>query len=115
MSRSSALVTGATGFVGAAVVRALLAEGWQVRALVRGGSDRRNVATLEVEQVVGDLTDAASLERACDRCEAVFHVAADYRLWAPQPQVLYQTNVDGTGNLLDAAERAGVGRVVYTS
>jgi dihydroflavonol-4-reductase len=110
-----ALVTGATGFVGAAVARALLAEGWQVRALVRGGSDRRNVATLAVEQIVGDLTDAASLERAIDGCEAAFHVAADYRLWAPQPQELYRTNVDGTGNLLDAARRAGVRRVVYTS
>jgi dihydroflavonol-4-reductase len=110
-----ALVTGATGFVGAAVARALLAEGWQVRALVRSGSDRRNVAALPVEQFVGDLTDAASLESACDGCEAAFHVAADYRLWAPQPQVLYRTNVDGTGNLLDAARRAGVRRVVYTS
>ena len=110
-----ALVTGATGFVGAAVARALLAEGWEVRALVRGGSDRRNVATLAVEQVVGDLTDAASLERALAGCEGAFHVAADYRLWAPQPQVLYRTNVDGTGNLLDAARRAGVRRVVYTS
>jgi dihydroflavonol-4-reductase len=110
-----ALVTGATGFVGAAVARALLAEGWQVRALVRAGSDRRNVAALAVEQFVGDLTDAASLERALAGCEAVFHVAADYRLWAPQPQVLYRTNVEGTANLLDAARRAGVRRVVYTS
>ena len=110
-----ALVTGATGFVGAAVARALLAEGWQVRALVRSGSDRRNVTRLAAEQVVGDLTDAASLERALDGCEAAFHVAADYRLWAPQPQALYQTNVDGTSNLLDAARRVGVRRVVYTS
>jgi len=110
-----ALVTGATGFVGAAVARALLAEGWQVRCLVRGGSDRRNVATLAVEQVVGDLTDAASLERALMGCEAVFHVAADYRLWAPRPQELYRTNVDGTGHLLDAAARAGARRIVYTS
>src|SRR6185437_16825197 len=110
-----ALVTGATGFVGAAVVRALLAEGWQVRALVRGGSDRRNIASLPVAQGVGDLTDAASLEAALAGCEAAFHVAADYRLWAPQPRELYRTNVDGTGNLLDAARRAGVRRIVYTS
>ncbi len=110
-----ALVTGATGFVGAAVARALLAEGWQVRALVRSGSDRRNIAALAVEQAVGDLTDAASLERALAGCEAVFHVAADYRLWAPRPQELYRTNVDGTGYLLDAAQRVGVRRIVYTS
>jgi dihydroflavonol-4-reductase len=110
-----ALVTGATGFVGAAVARALLAEGWQVRALVRGGSDRRNIATLAVEQAVGDLTDSASLERALEGCEAVFHVAADYRLWAPQPRELYRTNVDGSRNLLDAAQRAGARRIVYTS
>ena len=112
---SKALVTGATGFVGAAVARALLAEGWEVRVLVRAGSDRRNVTSLSAEQVVGDLTDTPSLERALDGCEAVFHVAADYRLWAPRPQDLYRTNVEGTGNLLDAAQRAGVRRIVYTS
>lgn len=110
-----ALVTGATGFVGAAVARALLAQGWQVRALVRSGSDRRNLATLAAEPVVGDLTDVASLERALEGCEAAFHVAADYRLWAPQPQELYRTNVDGTGHLLEAAGRARVRRIVYTS
>lgn len=110
-----ALVTGATGFVGAAIARALVAEGWQVRALVRGGSDRRNVATLAVEQVVGDLTDTGSVERALAGCEAAFHVAADYRLWAPRPQELYRTNVDGTAHLLAAAARAGVRRIVYTS
>jgi dihydroflavonol-4-reductase len=110
-----ALVTGATGFVGAAVARALLGEGWQVRALVRGGSDRRNVASLPVEQIVGDLTDGPSLRRAVEGCEAAFHVAADYRLWAPRPQELYRTNVEGTGLLLDAARSAGVRRIVYTS
>ena len=110
-----ALVTGATGFVGAAVARALLAEGWAVRALVRTGSDRRNVASLALEQVVGDLTDPASLERALEGCEAVFHVAADYRLWVPQPQQLYRTNLEGTGNLLDAARRARIRRIIYTS
>ncbi|MGH8294119.1 MAG: hopanoid-associated sugar epimerase [Steroidobacteraceae bacterium] len=110
-----ALVTGATGFVGAAIARALVAEGWQVRALVRGGSDRRNVADLPVEQVVGDLTHPASLRRALEGCEAAFHAAADYRLWAPRPQELYRTNVEGTGYLLDAARSAGVRRIVYTS
>ena len=110
-----ALVTGATGFVGAAVGRALLGEGWQVRALVRIGSDRRNIRSLAVEPVVGDLTDPASLERALEGCEAVFHVAADYRLWAPDPRQLYRTNLEGTGNLLDAARRAGVRRIIYTS
>ncbi|HJS88434.1 MAG TPA: hopanoid-associated sugar epimerase, partial [Steroidobacteraceae bacterium] len=110
-----ALVTGATGFVGAAVGRALLGEGWQVRALVRVGSDRRNIRSLALEPIVGDLTDAASLERALEGCEAVFHVAADYRLWAPDPRQLYRTNLEGTGNLLDAARRAGVRRIIYTS
>jgi len=110
-----ALVTGATGFVGAAVVRALLAERWQVGALVRAGSDRSNVAALPVEQIVGDLTDPASLRRAVAGCDAVFHVAADYRLWAPRPEELYRTNVEGTACLLEAARSAGVGRIVYTS
>ena len=110
-----ALVTGATGFVGAAVARALLAAGWRVNALVRSGSDRRNVASLPLEQVVGDLTDPASLDRALEGCEAVFHVAADYRLWAPEPKELYRANVEGTGNLLAAARRAGVRRIIYTS
>jgi dihydroflavonol-4-reductase len=110
-----ALVTGATGFVGAAVARALLAEGWAVRALVRASSDRRNLAALALEQVVGDLTDPASLDRALAGCEAVFHVAADYRLWAPQPQQLYRTNLEGTGYLLDAAARANLRRIIYTS
>ena len=110
-----ALVTGATGFVGAAVARALLHEGWQVRALVRGASDRRNVQNLAVELAVGDLTDPATLEPAIENCDALFHVAADYRLGAPKPQELYRSNVEGTRNILGAARRAGVQRVVYTS
>jgi dihydroflavonol-4-reductase len=110
-----AAVTGATGFVGAAVARELLKAGWQVRCLVRGGSDRRNLQGLEVEVVPGELGDAPGLERALRGCAALFHVAADYRLWAPDPQQMYRTNVDGTQNILNAARLAGVERIVYTS
>jgi len=110
-----ALVTGASGFVGAALARTLLAAGWQVRALVRAGSDRRNLQALTLETVIGDLTDPPSLRRAVEGCDAVFHAAADYRLWVPNPQSMYYVNVDGTRNLLDAAHRAGVARIVYTS
>jgi dihydroflavonol-4-reductase len=110
-----ALVTGATGFVGAAVARALLADGWAVRALVREGSNRSNLRELPVELSVGDLTDRPSLDRAVADCGALFHVAADYRLGAPDPAQLYRANVDGTRNILTAARQAGVTRVVYTS
>jgi dihydroflavonol-4-reductase len=110
-----ALVTGATGFVGAAVARALVREGWQVRALARPGSDRRNIQALPVEVSEGNLADRPSLERAVAGCEALFHVAADYRLGAPDPRQLYQTNVEGTRNILEASRQAGVRRVVYTS
>lgn len=110
-----ALVTGATGFVGAAVARALLREGWEVRALARKGSDRRNVEHLSIEVVEGDLADVPSLDSALRGCQALFHVAADYRLGALDPQQLYRTNVEGTRNILDAARQAGVERIVYTS
>ncbi|MBS0378513.1 MAG: NAD-dependent epimerase/dehydratase family protein [Proteobacteria bacterium] len=110
-----ALVTGATGFVGAAVARALLARGNEVRVLVRPSSDRRNLEGLAVEAVTGDLADADSLVPAVRDCEAVFHVAADYRLGARHPEELYRSNVDGTRNMLNAARVAGVRRTVYTS
>jgi dihydroflavonol-4-reductase len=110
-----ALVTGATGFVGAAVARALIREGWEVRALARKGSDRRNVQHLPLQVIEGDLADRASLERALTECQALFHVAADYRLGAFDPRQLYQTNVEGTRNILEASRQAGVRRVVYTS
>ncbi|MGO9423943.1 MAG: hopanoid-associated sugar epimerase [Steroidobacteraceae bacterium] len=110
-----ALVTGATGFVGAAVARALLHEGWQVRALVRSGADRTNLQSLALEIAVGDLTERSSLDRATAGCEALFHVAADYRLGAPDPDQLYRTNVEGTRNVLLAARHAGVEKIVYTS
>jgi dihydroflavonol-4-reductase len=110
-----ALVTGATGFVGAAVARMLLREGWQVTALARPSSDRRNLRDLALRIAEGDLNDRASLDRALMDCQALFHVAADYRLGAPDPRELYQTNVEGTRNILDASRRAGLQRIVYTS
>jgi len=110
-----ALVTGATGFVGAAVARALLGAGWQVRCLARPSSDRRNLKGLAVEVSLGDLLEPASLARALAGCDALLHVAADYRLWAPRPQELYRNNVEGTRNILEEARKAGIERVVYTS
>lgn len=109
------LVTGATGFVGSAVLRALLKAGHEVRALVRPTSDRRNLEGLAVEPVIGDLSSRGSLDRALAGCDALFHVAADYRLWAPHPQEIYAANVDGTRNIMGAALDAGLTRVVYTS
>lgn len=109
------LVTGATGFVGGRVARALLARGRQVRVTVRSGSDLRNLEGLDVERVQADLTDAASLMAAVQDCDTVHHVAADYRLWVPAPETLYRTNVEGTRLLLRAAHAAGVQRIVYTS
>jgi dihydroflavonol-4-reductase len=109
------LVTGGTGFVGANLVRELLAEGHCVRVLARPGGDRRALAGLTVEIVEGDLLDAASLTTAVTGARRVYHVAADYRLWAPDPTALYRANVDGTRHLLAAAAEAGVERIVYTS
>ncbi len=109
------LVTGATGFVGSAVARALLERGEAVRVLARAESDRRNIEGLAVEVAEGDLRDKASLERACHGCQALFHVAADYRLWVPEPDEIYAANVDGTKALIEAAGEAGVTRIVYTS
>ena len=110
-----AIVTGATGFIGSAVARRLLAQGLALRALVRPDSDRRNIGGLDVEVVEGDLNDKSSLARACQGCDALFHVAADYRLWARRPSEIYQTNVEGTRAILKAAAEAGISRVVYTS
>jgi dihydroflavonol-4-reductase len=110
-----ALVTGGTGFVGANVVRELLRENRPVRVLARAKSDRRALAGLDVEIAEGDLLDAASLARAVRGVGTVFHVAADYRLWAPDPSVILRANVEGTRNLLHACGDAGVARVVHTS
>ena len=114
-SMTVALVTGANGFLGSAVVRALLADGSAVRAFVRPGSDRRNLAGLDVDVADGDLTDRDSLAKAAAGCEAVFHVAADYRLWVADPAPMYRANVEGSVNVLEAAAAAGAARMVYTS
>jgi dihydroflavonol-4-reductase len=109
------LVTGATGFVGSAVLRALLRRGEPVRALVRPSSSLRLLEGLAVEIVTGDLGEPASCRAPLRGCDALFHVAADYRLWVPQPAAMYRTNVEGTRELLLAAAAAGVSRIVYTS
>jgi len=115
MKTHAALVTGGTGFVGANVVRELLRDGRSVRVLARPGGDRRALAGLDVEIAEGDLLDAASLRNAVRGVGTVFHVAADYRLWAPDPAALYRVNVDGTRALLQACADTGIARVVYTS
>jgi len=109
------LVTGATGFVGAAVARRLIAAGKSLRFLVRAGSDTRNIDGLPGARAIGDLGDAASLKKAADGCDAVFHVAADYRLWVPNPAEIYRINVEGSVALVRAATAAGARRIVYCS
>ncbi len=109
------LVTGASGFLGSHVTRQLVARGETVRVLLRASSNNRAIADLPLEYVTGDSRDAASLARALAGVTRVFHVAADYRLWAKRKQDIYDSNVGGTKNLLDAAKRAGVSQFVYTS
>src|SRR5271157_2659093 len=108
-------VTGATGFLGSHVARQLLARGAELRLLVRPTSRTNNIDDLAAERVVSDLRDPESLKRGMSGCEFVFHVAADYRLWALNGQELYDSNVEGTRNILQAARDAGVRRVIYTS
>jgi dihydroflavonol-4-reductase len=114
-NRSLCLVTGGTGFIGSAVVRAALQAGLRVRVLARSGADRRNLEGLDVEFAEGDLVQPHSFMPALRGCDRLFHVAADYRLWVPQPKAMYQANVEGTRRLMQAAGQAGVGRIVYTS
>ena len=110
-----ALVTGATGFIGGNLVRELLNQGYQVRALVRKESNQQNIRDLEIEVAFGDLRDRASLDRALDGCDVLFHVAAVYTFWAPDPAFIYETNVQGTENILAAAQAKGIKKVIYTS
>ena len=109
------LVTGAAGFLGSHVTRQLVARGESVRVLMRPSSNNRAISDLSLEYVTGDLRDAASLERAMKDVKRVFHVAADYRLWARHAQEIYDSNVGGTKNLLSAAKNAGVEQLIYTS
>jgi dihydroflavonol-4-reductase len=108
-------VTGATGFLGSHVARQLLAKGADLRLLVRSTSRLDNIADIPAERAVGDLRDLDSLKKGMAGCEFVFHVAADYRLWSRNGQELYDSNVEGTRNVLEAARDSGVRRVIYTS
>ncbi|MGR9114642.1 MAG: hopanoid-associated sugar epimerase [Gammaproteobacteria bacterium] len=109
------LVTGANGFIGSAIVRALLNKGDEVRALVRNGSDCRNLQKLPVDLAYGDLTDPSSLTKALKGCRSLYHVGAFYRLWTRDPSLFYNINVEGTRQIMLAALSAGVERIVYTS
>jgi dihydroflavonol-4-reductase len=115
MADGIALVTGANGFVGCHVVRALAARNTHVRALVRQGADRRALEGVDCEIVLGDVRDSAALARAVRGCSEVYHVAADYRLWVLDEVPMYAANVDGTRNVIRAAHAAHVRRIVHTS
>ena len=110
-----ALITGATGFVGGAVARALVKRGIDIRVIARGGSDLQNLEGLPHELVMGDLRDQASLRTALTGCSQLYHVAAHYALWAKDPSIFYDVNVIGTRNLLEAARDVGTERIVYCS
>jgi dihydroflavonol-4-reductase len=110
-----AFVTGATGFLGSHVARALAERGADLRLLVRPNSNTKNIADLEADLVTGDLREPASLEKGITGCDVVFHVAADYRLWVRDPNQMYRANVEGTRAILEAARKNNVRRVVYTS
>lgn len=115
MPTDPVLVTGASGFVGSAVARALIARGDRVRLIIRPTSPRTNVEGLDADVVTGDLTDHDAVRAAMDGVGALFHVAADYRIWAPDPRTIIANNIATTRTVMDAALDAGVRRIVYTS
>jgi dihydroflavonol-4-reductase len=110
-----AFLTGATGFVGSHVARTLAEKGADLRLLVRTNSNKKNLDDLKADLVTGDLRDSGSLEKGIAGCDVVFHVAADYRLWVRDPDEMYRANVEGTRAILEAARKANIRRVVYTS
>ena len=109
------LVTGATGFIGGNLARELYRRGYQVRALVRPNSSTLTIEDTGIEMVTGDILDQESLDKAVRGCQRVFHCAAVYSFWLPDPRAIYRTNVDGTAAVLETCRRVGVERVVYTS
>ncbi len=108
-------ITGASGFIGSRIVRVLLGKGYKVRALVRKSSNLQNISDLPIEVAYGDVRDQDSLIKTIQGCDVLFHVAADYRLWVPNPREIYETNVVGTENVMKAALEKNIRRVVYTS
>jgi dihydroflavonol-4-reductase len=115
MEKPVTFITGATGFVGAAVARLLLSKGHHLRVLSRPNNDRRNLEGLDVEIVEGDLGHVESYRDSLKGCQALFHVAADYRIWVPDAKAMHRINVEGTKQLMQAAQQAGVERIIYTS
>ena len=109
------LVTGTTGFLGSAVLRKLIEAGEPVRVLVRHSSNRLNLKGLAIEIIEGDLLDKDSIEKALRGCKGLFHVAADYRIWVPKPESMFNVNVFGTRQLMELALEAGIEKVIYTS
>ena len=110
-----ALITGATGFVGSALLRLLVKQDYDLQVLKRPGANTHNLFDFDIKVIEGDLQNIESLESAVDSCEQVFHVAADYRLWVPRPQEIYQNNVVGTENLMEEALNSEIEKIVYTS
>ena len=110
-----ALITGATGFVGSALLRLLVKQDYDLQILKRPGANTHNLFDFDIKVIEGDLQNIESLESAVDSCEQVFHVAADYRLWVPDSKDMFKTNIDGTRNLIKVAKKAGVKKIVYTS